>query len=646
MGDWITVAFAGLRRKILSVSGAVALLALAALVTGIMIGSLAGRIVCGLIVGSAGVYFFARRQVAREQDLGGTSGPEEEAHSQPREGNMKKLLFDDYQSAAGKYQVRQVNEEDEKKVIPSSRTAQPVSTSLTGESVRQMEIPDFFDLDADTPYTETEPKSEFHSLVNKVLLVLKEVLFAHSVAYFWVNREKNTLVLESMATDSDLFMNERRFAIENDLVSQVALSGKPQLLGRINPASEKELLRYYQSPSYVKSALGVPVFFMDRARGILPVGVIVADSKAEDAFGRETLELLGRFTKLVSALIKSYTDKYDLLLDSELLASIRRMHDRIRSDAGELSILDALADEAHRLAHWEYLTVAMYADDRRGWSLQKIVNRPGRPYVAPDQMIDVQGSIVGSVIASNKIVAVPDLGAEERVRFYGAENLDRKGAFLCVPISSVNRCYGALTLERSSGGEFAGSEAETIYRLVEDAAASLEVLYMNSLVKDFVAVDHLTGSLTRKHFLRRLEEEIRRAEDFSTELSSVSVAIDGMPDHQSRYGREGCDVILNETAKILRANIRPYDTIGRLENDRLGVLLINTPASDAYLWAEKMRKLISSHVMTVGARSFSVTVSAGVCGLSEGMGMNELVAGTTQVLGKALEHGGNLVRVY
>ena len=55
-------------------------------------------------------------------------------------------------------------------------------------------------------------------------------------------------------------------------------------------------------------------------------------------------------------------------------------------------------------------------------------------------------------------------------------------------------------------------------------------------------------------------------------------------------------MILNETVKILRGSLRPYDVLGRLENDRLGVLLINTAASDAYLWAEKMRKTVSSHV--------------------------------------------------
>jgi diguanylate cyclase (GGDEF)-like protein len=644
MNDGVRGKFALVHRRLFTVNSAVALMAIAAVAIGILVGSMVARIICGLIVAAAGIYFFAWWRIVREPRRDENAASGEQLQSQFPDSAMKKLLFDDYQSSAGKYVVREVEQEG-KTVVPSTKSAQPVP-AIKPESLRQMEIPDFFDLDSDAPYSETEPKSEFHSLANKVLLVLKDVLFAHSVAFFWANRDKNQMVLESMASDSDLVMTEKRFGIENDLVSQVAMTGKPQILGRVNPASEKELLRYYQSPSYVKSALGVPVFFMDRAHGILPVGVIVADSKAEDAFGQETLEVLGRFTKLVSALIKSYTDKYDLLLDSELLSSIRRMQDRVRSDPGEQTILAALADEAHRLANWDYLTVAMYADDRHGWSLQKVVNRAGIPYVAPDQLVDAQGSIVGSVIASNKVADITDLAQDNRARFHAAEKLDHAGSFLCVPISTMNRCYGALSLESRNVNQFGGNEVETVYRLVEHAASLLEVLYMNNLVKDYVAVDHLTGSLTRRHFLKTLEDEVRRADDFGTELASVSLAIDGMEELHARYGREGCDVILNETVRILRSNLRPYDVLGRLENDRLGVLLINTAASDGYLWAEKMRKLMASHVITVGPRSFSVTLSAGVCGLSEGMGFDALIAGTTQVLGKALEHGGNLVRVY
>ncbi|HTY57392.1 MAG TPA: GAF domain-containing protein, partial [Bacteroidota bacterium] len=602
---------ARLKQLFFSFNGLVAAIGVVALIAGIFAGSVVGRVASGLIVISAGVYVYAWWRTNRRDDE--PAPPRKEAHDLPNpDGTVKKLLFDDYQTAAGKYVVREVNE-GEPAVVQYSKTARPVGQSLKSESLREMEIPDFFDLDSDIPYSEAEPKSEFHSLLNKVLLVLKDVLFAHSVAFFWANREKSQMVLESMATDSRLFMSAKRFAIGDDIVSQVAANGKPQLLGRVNPSTEKELLPYYESPAYVKSVLTVPVFYMDRARGILPVGAIVADSKAEDAFGQETLELLGRFTKLVSALIKSYTDKYDLLLDSELLSSIRRMQDRVRSEPGEQAILTSLAEEARRLANWDFLTVAMYDDERRGWSLQKVVNRMGEPYAVPDQLIDDEGSIVGAVIATNRVVTVPDMNAETRFRFHASETIARQGSFVCIPISSMNRCYGAMTLESKSPGHFSGNEVETMYRLVENAAGSLEVLYMNNMAKEYLLIDPLTGSLTRKYFLRKLEDEVRRAADFGTELASVSIAVDGMDEHLARYGREGCDGILNEAVKILRANMRPYDAIGRLEGDRLGVLLINTAASDAYLWAEKVRKSVSSHVMNVGKRSVSVTVSAGVC---------------------------------
>jgi diguanylate cyclase (GGDEF)-like protein len=186
---------------------------------------------------------------------------------------------------------------------------------------------------------------------------------------------------------------------------------------------------------------------------------------------------------------------------------------------------------------------------------------------------------------------------------------------------------------------------ETIYRLVENAAMALEVVYMNDLVKDFVIVDQLTGSFNKKHFLKKLEEEIQRAEEFGQDLTLVSLLVDNGRELATRYGSEGFDSILNQVAMIIRSHIRSYDAVGREQPDGMGVLLINTAASDAYLWAEKIRKQIAGHIMTVGGRSFSITLSAGVCGLSDGMRKEDMLAGTMQLLSKAVEDGGNLVRV-
>lgn len=624
-------------------SGLAALIGVVVLIIGFFIGSSVGRTACVLTF--AGAMTYAVVQIRRREPDVDDDVEQEEEHSQSPNGNMKKLLFDDLQSSGGSYVVKEISDE-KSVVIPSTRSVHAAPEAPVREEVREFQVGDFFDLDPEVFGTDAEPGSEFRFLLSKVLLAIQEVLFAHSVVFFWSNHEKGTMVLEAKASESSNFMEEKRFSIGGDIVSQVATDGKPKFLGRIQASSESDVIPYYASAEYVKSIVVVPVYYLDGAGDQRPVGVIVVDSKADDAFGHETVCTLGNFTKLVAALVQSYTRKYDLLLDSELLSSIRRMHDRVKSDPTEYAVLAALADESNRLARWECFTVVMFSEEQHGWTLQKVVNKSGALYVGPDQTVDFGNSVAGKVIRTNTVVTV-DAGRDDTApRFAAGEPEGLGGSFVGIPISSINRCYGAVTFESRNPGSIAGAEVETLYRLVESAAAVLEVIYMNDLVKDHVVVDHLTGSTTRKYFLKKVEEEILRASDFETELALVSIAIDGRKEHVERYGQEGFEGIVAQTARIIRTNTRDYDLLGRLDADRIGVLLVNTAASDAYIWAEKVRKMVASQVMTLGDRSVSVTVSAGVCGLTEGMHREELLAGTAQVLSLAIEHGGNLVRVF
>jgi diguanylate cyclase (GGDEF)-like protein len=344
--------------------------------------------------------------------------------------------------------------------------------------------------------------------------------------------------------------------------------------------------------------------------------------------------------------VKSYTEKYDLVNDSELLSSIRRMQDRLRSDLSEGAVLSALVDEIARLARWDALNVTMFAEDRRNWVVQRVVNRSERPCVPEGTAVDLHGSIVGEVILSNRVEVVPDLAAEDRPRFAPAEQLPREGTFVSIPVSSFSRCYGAVSLESGSTSAFSGSDVEMLYRLVENASAVLEVVYMNTMVREYASLDHLTGLTTRKFYLRQVEEEVLRAEDFGSELACITLSVDVLEDHVQRYGHGTAELVLHDIAGIVRAHARPYDVAGHEGTGRIGILLVNRTASDAYLWMEKVRKAVAGHVLSRDGRTFSVTVSAGICGLTQGMSAAELLDGSAQVLSRAVESGGNVVRVY
>jgi diguanylate cyclase (GGDEF)-like protein len=646
-----------------SSDGIVIAVGVSAIVVGVLVDVFVVRLLCLLVViGAAGLFYalLRVRQMNVHIDKGGANSP---FRSQSASEGMKKLVFDDLRENTGeKYLVEEIQEEDSAGEVvhvhadvphPSAQVTPfqgfAAATQETVSAVREFQISDFFDFDSDIYRGDPEPRTEFNFLLHKVLTVVKEVLFAHSVVFLWANREKGQMVIEAKVSDGTNFIGERRFPMGHDLTSKVAESGKPELVTDVNPRTELELLPYYDTPESIKSFVGVPVYFsrtMKQHPVEHPVAVIAIDSKAGDEFGEETLTLLGQFTKLISALIKSYTDKYDLLLDSELLRSIRRMQERIRKSFSLPVIVQALSDETSRLLSWDCLSAVLYDERKHAWVARKVTNRSLEGTILPEQAIDFPDSIVGQTIKRNTHALVDDLETSVVPRYAAGEKGERTGSFISVPISSVNRCYGALNVESRDKYNFSRQDIEMLYRLAENAASALEVLYLQEAINEYVIVDPLSGVYTKKHFLQRLEEELQRADDHALELSVLFISLDRTGEIGERFDQEGLDRVLGTLAKAIRASIRPYDIAGRYAGDRFAVVLLNTAASDAYLWAEKMRKSVAGHVIEVDGKSFSVTVSIGVCGTLEGMKKEELLGNTAAVLNKATEAGGNAVRIF
>ncbi len=569
------------------------------------------------------------------------------------ESNMKKLVFDDLQfENGGKYVVKEVRDEkaiNDDKIVDNFLSTKPIVKLESKPIMKEFQISDFFEVDTDLYKGATEPHTEFDFLLNKVLSVIKDVLFAHTVAFFWINSEKQQLICEAKITNSYNFYPDRRLPMQHDIVSKIARQSKPEIITRVNPVSEQELITYYTEPQFIKSFVGVPVFF----QGITAekttqeaVAVIAIDSKTEESFGAETLLLLGQFTKLISGLIKSYTDKYDLLLDAELLNSIHRFHEKIRNDLSISTIAQSLVDESSKLLKWDFISVVLQDEAKKMWTVKKVINRTGEIYVRPDTIIDFNESVVGQVIKKNSHELIEDFETKHQTRFFVGEKADYTGSFVSIPISSMNKCFGALNAESKDKYNFSKQDIEILYRLAENAASALEIFFMNEIIKEYVIVDDLTGVYSRKFWLEKFSDELYRADDFGEDLSLLFVNVDNAPEFLIRYGHDGISKILITLSKVIRSSVRPYDLIGRIENNRFGIVLVNTPANEAYLWAEKIRKTIAGVIIEVDGKSFSVTVSIGVCGATEGITKDELIKNTSTVLLKSIENGGNTVRVF
>jgi diguanylate cyclase (GGDEF)-like protein len=576
---------------------------------------------------------------------------------------MKKLIFDDFQPQIGgryvieeekpptKPQVKQP-ETPSRPAILSGNPALKRFATLKPEKpfmARELQITDFFDIDSPLSKGNAEPRAEFDFLLSKVLTLIKDVVFAHSVAFFWANRDKGQMVLESRVTDSNVFMGTKRFPMGHDLCSKVAESGTAELLTEVNPLSEFEMLPYYDSPAHVKSFVGVPVFFSQGAPGgsaVKPVAVVTVDSIVAGAFGSETVLLLGQFTKLLSGLVKDYTQKYDLLVDSEVLSSLVRMDEQVKEEFSVSGITGALAEESSKLVALDYLGIVLFDEKRGVWAVKKVLNRVHDAYVVVDQPIDFPQSLSGQTIRNNYHSMIDKSDAVPLPRYYKSEDFGRNGAFLSLPISSASKCYGCLNVERRERIYFTPQDIRVLKTLASQAASALEILFMNDLINEYVIVDEKTGVYSKKFFMQRLDEELQRSDDGETDVSLLLVGVDHADELLQRFGREGFDRVMNSLAKAVRASVRGYDLVGRVETNRFAVTLIRTTANEAYLWAEKIRKSVSANVIELDGKSFSITISVGVSGAIEGVSREEFLKNTLAVLEKAIAAGGNSVRVF
>ncbi len=483
-----------------------------------------------------------------------------------------------------------------------------------------------------------EPRAEFHSILHKLLELVQEVLFANTTALFWVNRERQLLAVADKMTNSSVFTKEPRLPIGNDVISRIALSGKPEIISEINPAAEIDVVPYYGEPAGVKSLIGVPIFFRDDV-----IAVLVADSLTDEGFGRETVPLLGNFTRLFSAILRALTEKYDLGVIKTTFNSLKWFTNELMSKSDVASILATTATAVSDTVDAEFVGLVSQSD-LRTWSVSRLVKRSGTEYVEEGCKVSLSDSVAGRAIRENRPLYLEDLSRVEDHRFNQSEP-SGKGSFVAIPVSGFNTCFGAITVESLSPSKFSSLEIDGMKQLVNLGAFASEVSTANQLLEKFVVFDRVTGTLNKKFFLERLEEEIGRVADLGIKSALVLMGLDRVDEIRNRFSVEGVDYLLTDIAETVRGWLKPYDAVGKVSAHSFGIILESFSQHEALAWGEKFRKNLATKVYPIGTRNYMATISVAVLNIDGKNDPAELIMTAQKVLQRAHTSGGNVVKI-
>lgn len=158
-------------------------------------------------------------------------------------------------------------------------------------------------------------------------------------------------------------------------------------------------------------------------------------------------------------------------------------------------------------------------------------------------------------------------------------------------------------------------------------------------------IDPLTGVATRRHILERLRTEAAEARRYTHPLAVLLLDVDGFAQLNHERGLAIGDVVLRELALRMRLRIRAADALGRSGGDSFLAILPHTDERGAAVFADALRRRLTTRPVSTEAGEITVGVSIGVAFVRPGMTLSdeELLVAADEALASAKAAGGNRI---
>jgi two-component system chemotaxis response regulator CheY len=160
-------------------------------------------------------------------------------------------------------------------------------------------------------------------------------------------------------------------------------------------------------------------------------------------------------------------------------------------------------------------------------------------------------------------------------------------------------------------------------------------------------LDTLTNVLNEKAFLILSRGELERARRAQSPFSLIALDIDNFKEIADKHGENIGNDVLNVIAKAIREKSRPYDGVGRYEDNLFLIALSGVIGQDAEKIADRILKgILNTNISLLDGSEISVSMSAGIICLlriTAATEMDILIQQAKAAVAHAKREGGNQV---
>jgi len=159
--------------------------------------------------------------------------------------------------------------------------------------------------------------------------------------------------------------------------------------------------------------------------------------------------------------------------------------------------------------------------------------------------------------------------------------------------------------------------AQGAVRALNRAAMFESVLSHQEQLEILAKTDELTGCLSRRYLMERLENELERAARYNRLLGLVMFDIDDFKNLNDTHGHTTGDAALRSIGEVLQRSLRTADFVGRYGGDEFLLVLPETSVHGTFQLAERIRNGVSIREFDLRGGALNLTVSGGVVGFPE-----------------------------
>lgn len=200
-------------------------------------------------------------------------------------------------------------------------------------------------------------------------------------------------------------------------------------------------------------------------------------------------------------------------------------------------------------------------------------------------------------------------------RFPSADIEEAKKYFkslITTPLLSGNKVIGLLRMDSTESGLYAQDDLRLLDILGGLSSVAIQNALLYSWVQDLAIRDSLTNLFVRRHFMKRLHEEVKRAVGKNSSLALLMLDIDRFKWYNDKYGHATGDIVLKHIAGSITDDLREGDMAGRYGGEEIAILLAGVDIRKAQKKAEAIRKKIAEDPIIVRREHHNVTISIGI----------------------------------